>query len=74
MLSGEQQCAVRVVGELREAAWAPVVALDQALADDSVVGPRLDHDVTSSGAGGQTWQAASLVVGLVDSVFAADVA
>jgi hypothetical protein len=66
-LTAEQQCGARVLGELREAAALPALAeLDSALASDPVIGPRLDHEVTSIGAGGQTWQGASMILLLVD--------
>jgi len=67
-LTAEQQCAARVLGELRQAAIQPLADLDRALAADPVIGPRLDHEVSSSSRGGQTWQAASMIQQLVDRV------
>jgi hypothetical protein len=64
----EQQCAVRVLGELRVKGMAELGELEAALADDPVIGPRLDHEVTSSGGGGTNWQPLSLVQAFVDRV------
>jgi hypothetical protein len=66
VFTAEQQCAARVLGELRAAGMPQLTRLDQALAADPTVGPRLDHQVSSIGAGGQTWQASSLIQLLVD--------
>ena len=65
-LTAEHQCAVRILGELRTAGMRSLADLDRALAADPIIGPRLNHPVSSSGAGGQTWQGPSLVVWLVD--------
>jgi hypothetical protein len=64
----EQQCAIRILGELRATGMRELHELERALAADSVIGPRLDHDVSSSGGGGQTWQAGPMVQMLVDRV------
>jgi hypothetical protein len=64
--SAEEQCAARMLGELREAGFAPLLDLDRALAADEAIGPRLDHEVLSSGGGGQTWQADALERDLAD--------
>jgi hypothetical protein len=64
----EQQCAIRMLGELRADGMAELEELERALAADPIIGARLDQDVSSSGAGGQTWQAPSLVQVLVDRV------
>jgi hypothetical protein len=66
----EQQCAARMLGELRAGGIEGLRELERALAADSVIGPRLDHEVSSSGAGGQTWQAQPMVQVLVDRVIA----
>jgi hypothetical protein len=66
VFTAEQQRAARVLGELRAAGIPQLTRLDQALAADPTVGPRLDHQVSSIGAGGQTWQGSSLIQLLVD--------
>jgi hypothetical protein len=67
VLSAEQQCAMRVVDEMRGARTEPLVNLEQALATDPVIGPRLQGDsVTSFGAGGGAWQSPSVILILVD--------
>jgi len=68
VFSVEQQCALRVLGELREKGMAELGELEVALADDPVIGPRLDHELTSSAGGGTNWQAPSLVQTFVDRV------
>jgi hypothetical protein len=55
-------------GELRADGIKGLRDLERARAADSVIGPRLDHEVSSSGGGGQTWQAQSMVQVLVDRV------
>jgi hypothetical protein len=65
-LTAEQQCGVRILGELRATGMRPLAQLEHALEADPVIGPRLDHAVSSSGAGGPTWQAPSMVLLLVD--------
>jgi Apea-like HEPN len=65
-LTAEHQCAVRILGELRTSGMQSLADLDRTLAADPIVGPRLNHPVSSSGAGGQTWQGPSLIVWLVD--------
>lgn len=64
--TAEQQCAARILGELRPAGLQALEDLERALAADSVIGPRLGHEVSSSGAGGQTWQAPPMVQLLLD--------
>jgi hypothetical protein len=59
--TAEHQCAARMLGELRAAGMRPLAQLERALAADPTIGPRLDHEVSSSGAGGQTWQGPSMV-------------
>jgi hypothetical protein len=68
VFSIEQQCAIRMLGELRADGMAELDELERALAADSIIGSRVDQDVSSSGAGGQTWQASSLVHVFVDRV------
>lgn len=68
VFSAEQQCASRMLGELRASGLAELDDLERALADDPIIGQRLDQEVSSSGAGGGTWQAAGLVQALVDRV------
>ena len=68
VISAEQQCAARLLRELREGELPSVAALDRLLAVDEVIGPRLDHEISSSGGGGQTWQAQALIQQLVDQV------
>jgi hypothetical protein len=69
--SAEQQCALRVTTELRDAGELPALAeLEGALADDLVVGPRLGHSVASSGAGGGGWDALSRIQILIDRAVA----
>lgn len=65
-LTAEHQCAVRMLGELRTVGMQSLADLDRALAADPIIGHRLNHTVSSSGAGGQTWQGPSLIVWLVD--------
>lgn len=64
--TAEHQCAIRMLGELRTAGMQSLADLDRALAADPIVGPRLNHVISSSGAGGQTWQGPSMVQWLVD--------
>jgi hypothetical protein len=66
VLSAEQQCGVRMLGELQAGGMQALTELERALADDPTIGPRLDREVSSSGAGGHTWQAFPLVLSLVD--------
>jgi hypothetical protein len=72
VLTADQQCAARTLGDLRQARMEPLMQLEGALAADPTIGPRLDHAVASAGAGGGgPWQAASLTLTLVDEAIAA---
>jgi hypothetical protein len=67
VFTAEQQCAARMLGELREAGMEPLADLVQALRADPTIGPRLSgQSVTSFGAGGHAWQAPSMIQLLVD--------
>jgi hypothetical protein len=67
-LTAEQQCAARVLGELRESGMTELARLDRALADDPVIGPRIEaSSVSSFGAGGGAMQGPSMTLLLVDS-------
>lgn len=68
VFSAEQQCATRMLGELREAGFRPLANLEAALAADPAIGPRLDHVVSSMSRGGGAWQTESLIRELVDRV------
>ena len=65
--TAEQQCAIRLLGELREAGMQSLADVDAALAADTTIGPRLSgQSVMSFGAGGGAWQGPSMVQLLVD--------
>jgi hypothetical protein len=67
ILSADRQCAVRVLGEVRQAGMNELSDLDHALTSDNVIGQRIGGDsVVSLGAGGAAWQAPSLVLLLVE--------
>ena len=68
VISIEQQCATRMLGELRASGLPELDALEVALADDPIIAQRLDQEVSSSGAGGHNWQPASLVQTFLDRV------
>jgi hypothetical protein len=68
VFSVEQQCATRMLGKLRASGLTELDELEAALADDPIIGPRLDQNVVSSGAGGGNWQPASLVQTFLDRV------
>jgi hypothetical protein len=68
LITIEQQCAIRMLGELRANGMSELDEVERALAADSIIGSRLDQEVSSSAAGGQTWQGSSLVQVLVDRV------
>jgi hypothetical protein len=66
VLTVEQQCAARILSEMF-AAGAPMLdGLTQAIGRDPTIGPRIDHAVISTGAGGGTWQTQGLVQLLID--------
>jgi hypothetical protein len=60
-MSAEQVCVERILGELWQAGDSRLLDVHQAMEQDAVLGPRLDHAVVSAGAGGGTWQALQLV-------------
>jgi hypothetical protein len=63
-----EQYAARMLGVLRAEGMTELAELESALASDPIIGPRLDQNVTSTGAGGQNWQPGSLVQMFVDRV------
>jgi hypothetical protein len=66
-LTAEQQCAIQVLGELRETGFESLARLEAALAADPAIGPRTRaSSVTSFGAGGGAMQAVSSIQLLVD--------
>jgi hypothetical protein len=71
VLTAEQQCGARILGELRVSNFGPLIKLDETLVADPTIGPRLDRPVVSAGAGGQPWQASSLILTLVDEAVGA---
>lgn len=67
VIASDRQCALRVLGELRETSMDELADLERALAADAVIGPRTRGDsVISFGAGGGAWQVSSLVLMLVE--------
>ena len=65
--TAEQQCAIRLLGELRAEGMQPLANLDETLAADPTIGPRLrGQSVASFGAGGGAWQGPSMIQLLVD--------
>ena len=62
VFSAERQCAIRALGELREAGVEQISDLEDALERDPVIGPRVGGDsVISFAAGGGAFQTWSLV-------------
>jgi hypothetical protein len=51
VLTAEQMCGSRTLGELWEAGHPQLAELAEALKNEPTIGPRLDHEVSSSGAG-----------------------
>jgi len=69
VFSAERQCAIRALGELREAGVEQISDLEDALERDPVIGPRVGGDsVISFAAGGGAFQTWSLVLMLVEHV------
>jgi hypothetical protein len=66
-LTAEQQCAVQVLNGLRETGFESLTRLEEALAADPAIGPRIRaSSVTSFGAGGGAMQALPWIQLLVD--------